>query len=203
MIKVTPGKIAGVLLLQPTARSDARGRLVKTISEDIFEQHGIPTKFAEQYYSVSAHNVLRGLHFQIPPHDHYKLVTCVDGSVFDVVIDLRKGSGSYGRHQSFELNGAKGDSVFIPSGCAHGFYVRSDVAVMLYNVSSLYAPSHDMGIRWDSVCITWPSKRPVISERDALLVPFADFTTPFELSRRARKVRKASRRFAKRKTCHG
>lgn len=179
MIKVTPGKIAGVRLLQPTPYSDARGSLVKTIREDIFAGHGIPTKFAEQYYSVSVRNVLRGLHFQMPPHDHYKLVTCVEGEVFDVVVDLRKGSKTYGGHESFDLNGATGDSVFVPSGCAHGFYVRSDTAIVLYNVSSLYAPSHDTGIRWDSAGVVWPCTDPAVSDRDAGLMRLPDFSTPF------------------------
>lgn len=178
MIEIAPGKITGVRMLRPEALSDPRGRFVKTIEENIFLQHGIPTKFAEQYYSVSSRNVLRGLHFQIPPHDHYKLVTCIEGDVFDVVVDLRKGS-SYGQHETFELSGARGDSVFVPSGCAHGFYVRSTHAIMLYNVSTLHAPSHDTGIRWDSVGVAWPSAAPVLSERDAAFVPLAEFKSPF------------------------
>ena len=152
---------------------------MKTIQEDIFSRHGISTIFAEQYYSVSSKNVLRGLHFQLPPHDHDKLVTCIEGNVFDVVVDLRQGSANYGQHQSFELSGASGDSVFVPSGCAHGFYVRSETAIMLYNVSSLYAPSHDTGIRWDSVGVAWPSAEPIVSDRDAAFLPFAEFDTPF------------------------
>lgn len=180
MIKITPGKIAGVRLLRPAAKPDCRGSFVKFVQEDIFAAHGIPTSFAEQYYSVSANNVLRGLHFQTPPHDHYKLVTCIEGDVFDVVVDLRKGSPNYGQHESFELNGANGDSVFVPSGCAHGFYVGSESATVLYNVSTLYAPSHDTGIRWDSVDVSWPSHTPVLSDRDAAFVPFAEFKTPFE-----------------------
>jgi dTDP-4-dehydrorhamnose 3,5-epimerase len=130
MIEITPGQITGVRLLRPAVRSDPRGRLVKTIEEDIFAQHGIPSTFAEQYYSVSAKGVLRGLHFQAPPHEHDKLVTCVEGDVLDVVVDLRSGAG-YGRHESFALSGDKGESVFVPSGCAHGFYVRSQLAIML------------------------------------------------------------------------
>ena len=179
MIKITAGEIVGVRVLRPTARCDSRGRFVKTFQEDIFSQHGIPTRFSEQYYSVSENNVLRGLHFQTPPHDHYKLVTCVEGDVLDVVVDLRKGS-SYGRHQSFELKGTRGDSVFVPSGCAHGFYVRSKLAIMLYNVSTLHVPSHDTGVRWDSVGVSWPSTAPILSDRDAAFVAFADFNTPFD-----------------------
>jgi len=179
MIEITPGEIAGVQIIRPAVQRDPRGSFVKTIEEEIFSRHGVPTRFAEQYFSVSANNVLRGLHFQTPPHDHYKLVTCVEGDVLDVIVDLRKGSG-YGRHQSFELNGERGDSIFVPSGCAHGFYVRSKLAIMLYNVSMLHVASHDSGIRWDSVGVSWPSTAPILSDRDAALVPFAKFNTPFE-----------------------
>ena len=182
MIEITSGMIPGVRRLRPVAQPDQRGRLVKIMQQELFSKHGIPTRFAEQYYSVSKSNVLRGLHFQTPPHDHYKLVTCVEGEVFDVVVDLRKGSAQYGRHEIFELGGASGDSVFIPSGCAHGFYVRSNNATMLYNVSTVYAASHDTGIRWDSVGVLWPSTSPTVSDRDAAFIAFTDFHTPFRLS---------------------
>jgi len=194
MIEITPGKIDGVRILRPTAQCDPRGRFVKTIQKDTFSKYGIPTTFAEQYYSVSANNVLRGLHFQTPPHDHYKLVTCAEGEVFDVVVDLRKGSSTYGHHQSLELNGTGGDSVFVPSGCAHGFYVRSKIAIMLYNVSSLYVQSHDTGIRWDSVAVSWPCSSPVVSDRDAAFLPFAEFDTPFVISSRTSAPQKGARR---------
>jgi dTDP-4-dehydrorhamnose 3,5-epimerase len=179
MIDVSPGKIAGVKLIRPQAQRDRRGTFVKTIHVEIFSKHGIPTQYVEQYFSVSKNNVLRGLHFQTPPHDHYKLVTCIEGEAFDVIVDLRKGSPTYGQHESFELNGASGDSVFVPAGCAHGFYVRSETATLLYNVSTIHAPSHDTGIRWDSVGVSWPSANPVVSERDAALVTFAKFESPF------------------------
>lgn len=179
MIDVSSGKIAGVKLIRPPAQHDLRGTFVKTMQAEIFSKHGIPMQYAEQYYSVSKKNVLRGLHFQTPPHDHYKLVTCIAGEAFDVVVDLRRGSRTYGQHESFELKGAGGDSVFVPAGCAHGFYVRSESATLLYNVSTVHAPSHDTGIRWDSIGVSWPSANPVVSERDAGLVAFAEFNTPF------------------------
>lgn len=180
MIEIVPARIAGVRLLRARVQRDARGRFMKFVHEGTFAAHGLPSRFAEQYCSISANNVLRGLHFQTPPHDHYKLVSCIEGVVFDVVVDLRKGSQSYGRHETFELDGVRGDSLFVPTGCAHGFYVRSESATMLYNVSTVYAPSHDTGIRWDSVGIPWPCEAPIVSERDAALVPFEEFETPFE-----------------------
>ncbi len=179
MIDVSPGKLADVRLIRPLAQRDHRGSFVKIMHAEIFSKQGIPTRYAEQYYSVSKNNVLRGLHFQTPPHDHYKLVTCIEGEAFDVVVDLRKSSPTYGQHESFELRGAGGDSVFVPAGCAHGFYVRSATATLLYNVSTVHMPSHDTGIRWDSVGVSWPSSNPDVSDRDAALVTFAQFSTPF------------------------
>jgi len=184
MIEITPGEIDGVLMLRPTARRDRRGSFVKILEEDTFAKHGIPTSYAEQYYSVSECNVLRGLHFQTPPHDHHKLVICIEGDVFDAVVDLRRGSRTYGQHQTFELKGTNGDSVFVPSGCAHGFYVRSKSATMFYNVTTLYAATHDSGIRWDSAGIKWPSDHPTVSDRDAAFAPLGKFATPFVMTRR-------------------
>ena len=182
MMEIASGKIPGVRRLRSAARPDRRGRFAKIMHQDFFSEHGIPIRFAEQYYSVSESNVLRGLHFQTPPHDHYKLVTCVEGEVFDVIVDLRKGSTHYGRHEIFDLDGARGDSLFVPSGCAHGFYVRSRSAIMFYNVSSVYVASHDTGIRWDSVGVSWPSANPIVSDRDAAFMALADFDSPFRLS---------------------
>jgi dTDP-4-dehydrorhamnose 3,5-epimerase len=182
MIKIRSGKIPGVRQLQPAAQLDRRGRFVKIMQEDAFSQHGIPTRFVEQYYSISENNVLRGLHFQTPPYDHYKLVTCLEGEVFDVIVDLRNGSAHYGHHETFELTGANCDSVFVPSGCAHGFYVRSKSATMLYSVSTGYMASNDSGIRWDSVRVSWPSPNPAVSDRDAAFKALGDFETPFRFS---------------------
>lgn len=179
MIDIVPAKLPGVRLIRPARQTDLRGGFVKTMHKDVFFAHAIPTQYAEQYYSVSKANVLRGLHFQIPPHDHHKLVTCIEGRVFDVVVDLRKGSPAYGQHEIFDLEG--GDGIFVPSGCAHGFYVRSASATLLYNVTTVYAASHDAGIRWDSAGIVWPSERPIVSDRDAGLPGLAAFVTPFHM----------------------
>ena len=179
MFEIMTCPLAGVVALRPTIRRDSRGSFVKTVHRAFFAEHGIPSEFAEQYYSYSIRNVLRGLHFQAPPNDHYKLVTCIEGDVLDVVMDLRRGSVTYGRHHVFELNDQRADSVFIPSGLAHGFYVRSASALVLYNVSTVHAPAYDTGIRWDSAGILWPTTAPHVSDRDAALPPFSVVDTPF------------------------
>lgn len=171
--------LAGVFAIQPVVRRDSRGCFVKTIYKEWFQSVGLEADFVEQYYSVSHRNVLRGLHFQAPPHDQYKLVTCLEGDVLDVVVDMRRDSPTFGHHVCFELAGEYANSVYISRGYAHGFYVRSRSATLLYNVSSYYAPMSDGGVRWDSVGVAWPCVSPQISDRDNTLPSFPGFKTPF------------------------
>ena len=123
--------------------------------------------------------VLRGLHFQRPPHDHEKIVYCTDGGVLDVVVDLRAGSPVYGKHVMIELTADKANMIYIPRGLAHGFYVTTKSATMHYKVSTQYAQSHDTGILWNSAGIDWPDDNPVLSSRDQSFSTFSDFESPF------------------------
>jgi dTDP-4-dehydrorhamnose 3,5-epimerase len=171
--------IPGVLLLTPFAMSDRRGSFVKTYHHEDFLSHGLETRFVERFYTVSRRRSLRGLHFQVPPHEHTKLVHCLRGQVLDAVVDLRRGSPTYG---AFELHTLRGDDpamLYIPPGLAHGLYALSDEATVLYEVSTTHAPAHDRGIRWDSAGIAWPDREPIVSERDAGLPPLVEFTSPF------------------------
>ena len=180
MFEVAESGIPGCVELISEVRADARGHFVKTVHAEFFREHGLRSEFAEQYYSVSRKGVLRGLHFQLPPHHHDKLVYCTGGAVLDVVVDLRKGSPSYGQHRTFELSAERANIVYVPAGLAHGFYVLSNEAQMVYNVTSVYAPEHDSGIRWDSAGIPWPDAKPIISERDGALPDFGEWESPFE-----------------------
>jgi len=172
--------IPGCYEITPRIISDDRGVFVKTFHEEEFRQHGLNTEWKEEYYSVSHRGVLRGLHFQLPPHDHEKMVFCTVGVVLDVVVDLRRGSSSYGQYVLLELSAEKGNMLYIPRGLAHGFYVVSETATMMYKVSSVYSPEHDAGILWNSAEILWPDKSPSISQRDSRLPDFARFISPFE-----------------------
>lgn len=171
--------IPGCVELQPSVRSDERGHFVKTYHADFFQEHDLKTNFVEQYYSVSQSNVLRGLHFQTPPHDHDKLVYCTAGEVLDVVVDLRRGSPSYGEYHMIALSALKANQLYIPSGLAHGFYVTTEEATMVYNVTSTYAPENDQGIKWDGAGIVWPTSTPKISERDNSFCGLKEFSSPF------------------------
>jgi len=175
-------RIPGLRLLKPRLAADRRGKFVKIMHADFFAAHGMRTDFREQYYSVSTERVLRGFHFQVPPMEHAKLVTCLSGRVMDVVVDIRRDSPRYGEHEVFDLSEDHGAIVYIPSGCAHGFLTLSAAATLLYDVTSVYASECDRGIRWDSLGVAWPVRDPIISPRDAGFAGFAEFDSPFRFT---------------------
>lgn len=179
MLDIKESKIIGCYELIPRIFSDNRGRFVKTFHEEVFAQAGLETNFAEEYYSVSHKGVLRGLHFQKPPREHTKVVYCVHGEVMDVVVDLRVGSPTYGKYDIFDLNSDKANMIYIPKGLAHGFYVKSNQAILIYKVTTVYSPENDTGIRWDSVGIPWPNDNPIMSERDRMLPAFEEMQNIF------------------------
>lgn len=179
MFELVATTIPGCHEVRPRILGDARGRFVKVFSQDAFASAGLATEFAEEYYSVSRQGVIRGLHFQVPPMEHAKLVYCVDGRVQDAVVDLRTGSPGEGRCAVVELSAEEGNMLYIPPGLAHGFCVLSASATLVYKVTSLYSPRHDKGILWDSAGIPWAVKNPVLSDRDRAHPRLADFESPF------------------------
>lgn len=174
--------IAGCFNIIPDVRRDDRGSFVKTFHKGIFIDQGLEHTFAEEYYSVSRQGVLRGLHFQRPPHHHTKLVYCISGHVMDAVVDLRRDSPTYGQHAVFELSADTANILYIPPGLAHGFYTLSDKATLVYKVTTVYAPEHDTGIRWDSAGVPWPDGKPLLSPRDQTFPILDEFDSPFTLS---------------------
>jgi dTDP-4-dehydrorhamnose 3,5-epimerase len=179
-MKIQPTAIPGCFEIIPNVFTDDRGSFVKTFHRELFEQQGLEVEWREEYYSTSRKGVLRGLHFQLPPHDHAKLVYCTVGEVLDVVLDLRVGSPAYGTHEMRLINGTNAHMIYIPKGCAHGFYTVSEQVTMMYKVSTVYAPAHDAGVLWSSAGIPWPDDAPIMSERDKAFPMFAEFTTnPF------------------------
>lgn len=179
MFDLNPSAILGCYEMQPRVFDDSRGRFVKVFHEKAFAEQGLETNFVEEYYSVSHKNVVRGMHFQLPPMDHVKLVYCVQGEVIDTVVDLRIGSQTYGQFDLFELSAKRANSVYIPKGMAHGFYVLSEQAIMVYKVSSIYSPEHDAGILWNSIGIPWPSNKAILSSRDQVFPSLDKFVSPF------------------------
>jgi len=171
--------LPGARVLAPRVFQDQRGDFVKTFHEPDFAALKINFQPREEFFSTSKRGVLRGMHFQLPPHDHDKLVYCVRGAALDVIVDLRRASPAFGKCASVELSAENRLLFFIPKGFAHGFLALRDDTVMIYKTSTVHAPAHDAGIRWDSFGFHWPEKNPVLSERDRSFPAVADFNSPF------------------------
>ncbi|BBL74474.1 dTDP-4-dehydrorhamnose 3,5-epimerase family protein [Methylomagnum ishizawai] len=171
--------LPGCLELRPRIVGDGRGRFVKVFHAEAFAALGLETVYPEEYYSVSKAGVIRGLHFQIPPMDHAKLVYCVAGRIQDAALDIRRGSPTYGRSLTLELSAELGNMLYLPSGLAHGFCVLGETAVVVYKTSRPYSPAHDSGLRWDSAGIPWHTAEPILSERDQGHPPLAGYASPF------------------------
>lgn len=174
-----------VKLINPTRLSDARGWFIEVYSEPTFAKLGVTCRFVQDNHSLSVPPfTLRGLHFQTPPRGQDKLVRCIRGAIFDVAVDIRKGSPTYGQWVGAELSAENGYQLFIPIGFAHGFVTLDDNCEVSYKCSDTYAPESDGGIRWDdpAIGIDWPmpaSTVPELSAKDAVLPLLADFDSPF------------------------
>jgi dTDP-4-dehydrorhamnose 3,5-epimerase len=179
---VRKSTIEGCLELRCKVFRDSRGEFVKSYSESIFSSLGVDVRFVETFYTVSEARVLRGMHFQLPPADHAKLVYCIDGAIMDVGLDLRKDSATFGKHEVVRLSAEARNAYFLPRGMAHGFYVLKAPAVVMYHVTSEHNPSLDAGIAWNSFGADWPDSSPVLSQRDANFQSLAEFDSPFRVS---------------------
>ena len=176
--------IEGLVIIEPKIFEDARGYFFESFSQREFESKIGPVNFVQDNESKSSFGVMRGLHFQRPPHTQSKLVRCVRGKVLDVAVDLRKGSPSYGRHVAVELSEDNHRQFFIPKGFAHGFVVLSPTAVFQYKCDAFYAPEADGGISImdESLGIDWqvPMDEAILSPKDMQHPLLKDFDTPFE-----------------------
>ena len=172
-----------VMLIRPKRFGDARGWFTEVYSVPAFAQLGISCTFVQDNHSLSAAPfTLRGLHFQLPPRGQDKLVRCIHGRIFDVGVDIRRGSPTYGQWVGAELSAENGHQLFIPSGFAHGFLTLEADCEVVYKCSDTYAPDVDAGIRWDSVGIEWPLPRghaPELSAKDTHLPELAGLESSF------------------------
>jgi dTDP-4-dehydrorhamnose 3,5-epimerase len=178
-MRVTPTALPGVLVLEPKVFGDGRGFFYESFNQRAFDAAvGMHVDFVQDNHSHSVRGVLRGLHYQLPPHAQGKLVRVVHGSVFDVAVDIRKGSATYGRWVGIELTGENHKQVWIPAGFAHGFLVTSERADFLYRTTHYYAPLSEGAIRWDDPTLTidWPidDLRPTLSTKDQAAPLFVD-----------------------------
>ncbi len=178
-MKITPTRLPEVLIVEPKVFGDARGFFSESWSERVFNQAvGYDVRFVQDNHSRSARGVLRGLHFQLPPHTQGKLVRVVSGAVFDVAVDVRRSSPNFGRWEGVELSAENQRQLWVPPGFAHGFLVLSETADFLYKTTDYYAPQCEGAVRWDdpAIAIQWPDTGvpPLLADKDAKAPLLAD-----------------------------
>jgi len=182
-MKFIKTEISDVFIIEPSVFGDERGYFFESFNSEKFEESIKSTKFLQDNESKSFKGVIRGLHFQKPPFDQAKLVRCVEGSVLDVIVDLRKKSSTFGKYLRIELTGENKKQLFVPRGFAHGFSVQSNSATFSYKVDNKFAPEYDAGIRWNdpNLNINWGLKENemLISKKDKDLPFLSEISTPF------------------------
>ena len=155
--------IPDVVVVEPQVIPDARGKFFESYRQDVFNQFGIHVQFVQDNYSYSSFKgSVRGLHYQIPPHAQAKLIHVLRGKIYDVAVDLRRASPTFGKHVAVELSEQNHWALYIPEGFAHGFQTLEDDTAVLYKVSRFYAPHHERGVRWNdpALGIQWPGPPP-------------------------------------------
>jgi len=171
-MKITPTNIPDVLLVEPTVYSDSRGRFFEAYHQEKFREAGVTETFVQDNESYSVQGTLRGLHYQLSHKAQGKLIRVLEGEVFDVCVDIRKGSATYGQWVGEILSQDNNKMLYVPAGFAHGFYVVSDFARVLYKCTTLYDPPSERSILWSDpeIGINWPilsGTKPLLSEKDA------------------------------------
>ncbi len=173
-------KLAGVFVIDAEPIADERGAFTRTFCAREFAAHGLETAIAQCSASFNAKKgTLRGLHYQAPPHSEAKLVRVTAGAIYDVAVDLRAGSPTYGQWAAAELTAENRRMLYIPKGCAHGFQTLMDASELFYQIAEFYEPASARGLRWDDddLGITWPDKdAPILSERDRSFPRLRDLT---------------------------
>ena len=169
-MEIIKTKIEGILIIEPRIFKDERGYFYESFSQREFDEKVMPIRFVQDNESMSVKNVIRGLHYQKMPYTQSKLVRCTQGTVLDVVVDIRKGSPTFGQHVTVELSGENHRQLFIPRGFAHGFAVLSDTAVFQYKCDNFYAPQAEAGIQLSdsTLGIDWriPLQEAILSVKD-------------------------------------
>ena len=187
VMTIEPTRLAGVVILTPARHGDARGFFSESWNRRTLEAAGLALpEFVQDNHSLSARaGTVRGLHFQSPPHEQGKLVRCGRGALFDVAVDVRRGSPTYGQWVGAELSFANGRQLWVPPGFLHGFQTLEGDTEIVYKCTDHYAPACDGAVRWDSCGIVWPKiegpgqGEPVLSGKDAAAQSLADFQSPF------------------------
>jgi len=167
-MKIQTCQLAGLLIIEPKVFGDARGFFLETWNQREYRHDGLPAEFVQDNLSLSRRGTLRGLHFQ-NPRPQGKLLQVLQGEVFDVAVDIRRASATFGRWYGLVLSGENKLQFYVPPGFAHGFAVLSDTALVHYKCTDFYSPKDETGLRWDDpdLAIQWPLSQPLLSPRDA------------------------------------
>ena len=183
-MKMTKTEIPDVVILEPARFGDARGFFSESWNKQRMADAGLHYDFVQDNHSLSSDvGTLRGLHYQAPPFGQAKLVRCGRGCLFDVVVDVRKGSPTYGKWFGIELTFENGLQLMVPEGCLHGFVTRAPDTEIIYKVTNYYDKDSDGAVAWDSCGVDWGlDGAPKLSEKDAAAPALADFDSPFEWS---------------------
>lgn len=174
-------ELKGLILVEPKVFSDDRGFFLESYNKKLFADNGISVDFVQDNHSRSSKDVLRGLHYQLPPYAQDKLVRVVQGEVMDVVVDVRHDSSTFGQWTNVLLSATNKKLLFVPQGFAHGFVVLSETVDFEYKVSNYYSKEHERGIFWNDpvLAIKWGIATPVLSEKDKLLPLFSELKDTF------------------------
>jgi dTDP-4-dehydrorhamnose 3,5-epimerase len=181
-MQIEPLRLKGTYRIKLERIGDARGYFMRFYNREIFAAHNLQTVWEQESVSFNKEkNTVRGLHFQLPPFNETKIVRVTSGAIFDVFVDLRKNSETYGEWEAIELSAENDTTVYIPKGFAHGFKTLADDTLVEYKIDANYKAESASGIRWNDadLAIEWRTENPIISERDGKLPFFADFDSPF------------------------
>lgn len=180
MIELINTPLNGLKIVKINQFCDERGVFHKFFSKNDFKNLGLDSDFKEAYYSINKKNVLRGMHFQIPPAEHTKLVYVTNSKILDVCLDIRAKSATFGKYFSIELSGLIAKAIYIPVGFAHGFLALENNSCIHYLQSTCYDAKCDTGIKFDSFGFNWGDSKKIISKRDKNHINFSDFISPFK-----------------------
>jgi dTDP-4-dehydrorhamnose 3,5-epimerase len=180
-MKIHETGFRGLFALEPDVFEDERGYFFEAWNRERFKEYGLHVDFVQDNQSMSAANVLRGLHFQLPPWEQGKLVRVISGAVIDVVVDLRKAEPTFGQHYKYHISAEKKNMLWIPPGFAHGFLTLEDKTIFFYKCSQVYNRAHDTSLAWfdPDLAIDWQTTNPIVSEKDKNSPLFKDFVSPF------------------------
>ncbi len=178
-MKFSPTKIREVILIEPKVFQDARGYFYETYTQSVFEKNGIHVRFIQDNETLSAAGVIRGLHLQIEPRAQAKLIRVAEGEIYDVAVDVRKGSPNFGKYVGEVLSASNKKMLYVPPGFAHGYCALKNDTKVLYKVTDFYSPDHERGILWSdpALGIEWPKigDGPIVSEKDQKLPTLKKF----------------------------